>query len=156
MEVLQCRSKQSLAPANTFTLEGCSKTGAYGYWSNHICRGQGVQYYKSYEGGLFFSKSAKCCVDSKNAVKNWENIFRFWDNSVWTWCLNFSHLWREYMWPSINGLPNRRKISDLTKTDVFLVNSSYINGKLEENYCSAGSNSVSGTWTSLLSKGVLK
>ena len=43
----------------------------------------------------FFSKCTKFCVDSNNAINISENVFGFWDNSVWTWCGNFSQLWGE-------------------------------------------------------------
>ena len=40
-------------------------------------------------------------------------------------------VWREYMWSSVNVLPNSRKVSDLTNRDVFQLNVSWINGNLE-------------------------
>ena len=104
----------------------------------------------------FFTKRAKFCVDSKNAIKIWENVLRFWHNSVWTYCGNFSHLWREYMWSAVNVLPNFPKIGDMTKADFFPLNLSKTNGEFGWKFCSSGSSSVWDQWKRLLAKGVLK
>ena len=43
------------------------------------------------------------------------NVYGFWDNGVWRCLGNFSEVSREYMWASVNVLPNSPKISHLTK-----------------------------------------
>ena len=56
---MQCMFQQSLAPVNTFTVEECSKKGAYVHWSNHISRGQELPKYLSYEADPFFQSWKK-------------------------------------------------------------------------------------------------
>ena len=52
--MLHCRCEHCLRPVNIFTMEGCSKTGAYEHWSNLISRGYQLPKYLSYEADLFF------------------------------------------------------------------------------------------------------
>ena len=45
-------------------------------------------------GWSCFSKYSKFCADFGNAEKNWENIFRFWDNCISIDCVKHSFLLR--------------------------------------------------------------
>ena len=50
----------------------------------------------SYEADFFFSKCSKFNVDSKNAIKNQENVFGFADTCIWTGSGKSSVLLSEY------------------------------------------------------------
>ena len=77
----------------------------------------------------FFSKSAKFHTDLKNAIKISEIGFGFSDNSVWAVSGNFSQVWGEYMWSTVNVLTKSLYILDLIQRDVFQLNFSWIKGK---------------------------
>ena len=53
---------------------------------------------------IFFSKSSKFDVDSKNALKKQKNIFGFLDNCIWIGSGKFSLLWRKYSSFAVNVL----------------------------------------------------
>ena len=128
VKVLPCRSEQCLGHVNKLTLEGCSKTGAFGQSINHISWTQGPQKYLRYEADSFISKCAKFGQDRKNATQILENLYAFEDNGVWTSWGKFSQLSREYMWAAVNLLPNRPGIWDLSDRDAFLLNFSLVLG----------------------------
>ena len=48
-------------------------------------------------GSSFYSKSLKVLVDCKNAPRNWEKVFCFWDNCIWIGIVKLSLLRRAYM-----------------------------------------------------------
>ena len=48
---------------------------------------------KSLRGSSFLLKCVKMNLDFKNAAKNWERFFCFWDNCMWIGIVNLS-LWR--------------------------------------------------------------
>ena len=45
---------------------------------------------------IFVSKYSKFNADSKNAIKNWQNVFGFSDNCIWIGSGRYSLLLREY------------------------------------------------------------
>ena len=70
-------------------------------------------------GSSLFWKCSKFKVDFKNATKNWEKAFSFWDNCVRIGCVKLS-LWRkEYLSSAVNVLKNSYKALRLTKTNFF-------------------------------------
>ena len=79
----------------------------------------------------FFWNCAKFDTDFKNAIKLWEIVFCFQDNCVPTVSWNFSQLWGENMWSTLNVLMNSLYILDLIEEDVFQFNFCWIKGKLE-------------------------
>ena len=93
-------------------------------------------------------------IEKRN--KKWKNFLGFWDNGDWTYCGNFSQLWREYMWSAVKVLPNSKNISDLTKRDVLSLNLSWANGKFRWKCCPTYFGSVCHPWTGSRTKGVLK
>ena len=51
-------------------------------------------------------KSSKFNVVFRNGEKNWETVFCFWDNSIWSGCVKLSLLRREYFSFAVNVLTN--------------------------------------------------
>ena len=66
-------------------------------------------------GSSFFWKCWKFNVDFKNAEKNWEKTFGFWDISIWIGCIKLSLLKREYLSSAVNMLTNSFEILHSTK-----------------------------------------
>ena len=79
---------------------------------------------------IFFLKCSKFYVDFQNAIKIVEKVDAFEDNCVWTCCVSFSQLWKDYMWWPVNLLKGGPKISDPIKRHATELNLSYINGTL--------------------------
>ena len=73
-------------------------------------------------GSSFFWKCSKFNEDYRNAVKNLEKVFCFWDNSVWIGCVKLSLLRGEYLSSAFNVLTNSLKIFHITKRRFFLLN----------------------------------
>ena len=71
--------------------------------------------------GHFFSKYSKFYLESKNAIKHSEKVFRFPDNCIWTGSGNLYVLLREYSPLPLNVLTNSSKILDVTKTKLSLL-----------------------------------
>ena len=71
---------------------------------------------------IFFIECSKFNVDFKNAQKNWEKVFCFWDNSAWTGGIKFSLLRTEYLSSAVNVLTNSLKILHITNRDLFRPN----------------------------------
>ena len=70
-------------------------------------------------GSSFFWKCSKFKVDFKNATKNSEKAFSFWDNCVRIGCVKLSLLRKEYLSSAVNVLKKSYKVLRLTKTDFF-------------------------------------
>ena len=70
-------------------------------------------------GSSFFWKCSKFKVDFKNATKNSEKAFSFWDNCVRIRCVKLSLLRKEYLSSAVNVLKKSYKVLRLTKTDFF-------------------------------------
>ena len=60
--------------------------------------------------------------NKKEIKKNGEDIFRFWDNSIWKCCNKLPQLWREYLSSGVNGLTNSLKILHFTNPDFLHLN----------------------------------
>ena len=71
----------------------------------------------------FFWKSSKFNLDIQNAGKNQENVFSFWDNSMWMGCIKFSLLGREHLSTALIVLTNLLKLSHISKRDFLQLNS---------------------------------
>ena len=84
--------KRCLISVTTLPEQDYFKTGTLGHCSNHIFQSQELPKYFSYEDDIVFSKCAKLFADCENVIKNWQKIFRFWHNGVWTLCENFSQI----------------------------------------------------------------
>ena len=73
-------------------------------------------------GSSFFWKCSKFNVDYRNAEKNSEKVFCFWDNSIWIGCVKFSLLRGEYLSSAVNVLTNSLNILKSTNIDLFQLN----------------------------------
>ena len=67
-------------------------------------------------------KYLKIYVNLKKAIKLWEKNFVFLDKCIWIGLVKFS----QYLTSAVDVLTNNRKISDLSKRDMFKLNSSLI------------------------------
>ena len=73
-------------------------------------------------GSSFFSKCSKFNVDFKNAAKNWEKVFCFSDNYIWTDIVKLSLLRTGYFSSVANVLTSSPKIWHVKKKDFFQLN----------------------------------
>ena len=64
---------------------------------------------------IFFWKCLKFNLHIKNAKRNRENNFSFWDNCIWIGCQKLSLLKREYLSSTVNMLTNILKNLHITK-----------------------------------------
>ena len=85
-------------------VERSSQTGVFRHLSKHVFLGRQFRKYISYEGHLFFWKCSKFNADSRNAKKNSEKIFCFWDKCIWIVCIHLSLQLREYVSLAVNML----------------------------------------------------
>ena len=70
----------------------------------------------------FFWKCSKFNLDLKNAKKQSEKGFCFWDKSIWTGCVKLSLPRKEYLSSTVGVLTSSLKIFHFTKTDFFQLN----------------------------------
>ena len=73
-------------------------------------------------GSSFFWKCSKFNEDYRNAEKNWEKVFCFWDNSIWIGCVKLSLLRGEYLSSAVNVLKNSLEILNSSNIDLFQLN----------------------------------
>ena len=66
---------------------------------------------------IFFWKCSKFNADSKNAEKNFEKLFYFWDKCIWIVCIHLSLLIREYLSLAVNVLLKSLKNFHVSKSD---------------------------------------
>ena len=66
---------------------------------------------------IYVWKCSKFNADSKNAEKNWEKLFCFWDKSIWIVCIHLSLLIREYLSLVVNVLWKGVKNFHVSKSD---------------------------------------
>ena len=68
-------------------------------------------------GVIFFWNSSKFNADLKNAEKNREKVFCFWDKCLWIVGIEFSLLRREYLSSAVNLLRKGLKNFHVSKSD---------------------------------------
>ena len=122
VKVALSRFQLSLGPFLMFFLEGTSKTGFYRHWSNRFFRRPYFGKYIFYESDLFFWKISKLNVDFKNAEKNWEKVFCFFDNSISIGCVKFFLLRTEYLSSAVNVVTNSLNVLHSTNIVFFQLN----------------------------------
>ena len=66
---------------------------------------------------IFFWESSEFNADSKNAEKNSEKIFCFWDKCIWIVGIQLSLLIRGYLSAAVNVLKKRLKNFHVSKSD---------------------------------------
>ena len=68
---------------------------------------------------IFFWKCSKFSADSKNAEKNWEKMFCFWEKCIWIVFIHLSLLIREYLLSAVNVLRKGLKNFHVSKSNIF-------------------------------------
>ena len=107
-------------------------------------------------GSSFYSKCLKFNLDFKNAAKNWEKVFCFWDNCIWIGIVKLS-LWRtRYFSSAANVLTSSPKIWHVNKRDFFWHNFLASDQWIWQRCCDADFNSAWAHWPYCLSKHPLK
>ena len=71
---------------------------------------------------IFFWKCSEFNENLRNAEKNWEKVFSFWDTSILIGCIKLPPLRREYLSLAVNVLTNSLKILDNSKRYFFQLN----------------------------------
>ena len=74
---------------------------------------------KNLWGSCFVSKYSKFHLNLKNAGKNWEKVFCFWDNCIWISIVKLSPVRTRYFLSVANGLKRSCKIWHVNKRDFF-------------------------------------
>ena len=73
-------------------------------------------------GSSFFCERPKFQLDFKNAAKNWEKVFYFWDNFILIGIVKLSLIKKEYFSSADNVLNSSPKISHVNKRTFFQLN----------------------------------
>ena len=68
-------------------------------------------------GSSFYEKSLKVLVDCKNAPRNWEKVFCFWENCIWIGIVKLSLLRTWYISSAANVLTRSSEIWHVKKRD---------------------------------------
>ena len=104
-----------------FLMKRSSKTGLFRHLSNHVLRVRNFGNTKAVRLIVFF-KMFKINLDFKNAAKNWEKIFCFWDNCIWIGIVKLSLLRTGYFSSAANVWTSSLKIFQVNKRDLFQLN----------------------------------
>ena len=107
-------------------------------------------------GLWFFSKCLKFNLDLKNAAKNWEKNFCFWDNCIWKSILKLSLFTTGYLCLVPNVLTRRPTIRHVNTRDFFEHNFVASDQWIWSRCCDADFNSASARLPYCLSKHPLK
>ena len=136
-------------------VEGSSETRLFRHLSNFVF---GVRKFRNRKAMkvTFFSKCWKLKLDLKNSERNWEKVFSFWDNCIWTGIVKLS-LWRTGFFSSAaNVLKSSPKILHVNMGDFCQLNWLCSNQWIWLKCCDAD---INGVWARLpccLSKGPRK
>ena len=101
-----------------------------------------VNLWRSY----FFSKCPRFNLSLKNAAKNSEKVFSFWDNCIWTGTDNFSLLRTGYSSSAVSVLTSSPKIWHVNKRNFLILNCLERDQKIWWNCCDADFNSIMARW----------
>ena len=121
INVLWCRIQKSLSTFTILLLKASSETELFRHLSEYLFRVRNFGK-KNLWGSLFGSKCLKLDLDFKNAAKNWEKVFCFWDNCIWIVIVKFSLLKTGYFSSVGNVLTTSHKILQVNKRDFFQLN----------------------------------
>ena len=116
IKVLSLRLNQCFSPFRMSPVESSSQTRAFRHLSKDVFCARLFRKYISYER-IFFWKCSKFNGDSKNAEKNWEKRFCFWDKCIWIVCILLSLLIREYLSQAVTLLRKGLKNFCFSKSD---------------------------------------
>ena len=104
----------------------------------------------------FSWKHLKFNLDFKNAAKNWEKVFFFWDNCIWIGIVKLSLLRTGYFSSPANVLTSSTKILHVNKRDFFQIHRLGSDNWIPSRCCYADFNSASVCLPCCLSKDPLK
>ena len=119
INVLCDRFKQCLGTFTILLVEGSSETGIFRHFSDYVFQIPNFENTKSMRVIFFFSKYSKFNLDFKNAAKNSEKFFCFWDNGIWIGIVKLSLLTRGYISSVAKVLTSSAKIWHVNKRDFF-------------------------------------
>ena len=105
---------------------------------------------------ILFLKMFKIWCSSRSGTKNWENVFRFWDNCIWIGSCKLSQSWTGYLALSVNVVTNTPKISLNTRADIFQIKPPEDDEETWKKYSLGDFASIWDAFTCFLSKRVLK
>ena len=155
IKMVWCKFQQCLGTSAMLLVEVCSEMGLFRHLSNHVSRVDNFQNTKAMRV-IFFSKCLKFKLDFKNAAKNWEKVFCFWDNCIWIGIVKLSLLRTGYFSSAANVLTSSPKILHVNKRDFFQLNFLGSDPWIWERCCDADFNSAWAPLPCCLSKGLLK
>ena len=89
--------------------------------SNHVLRVRNFGSTKSMRA-IFVSKCSRFNLYFKNAAKNSEKVFCFWNNCIWTGIVKFSLLRKGYLSSPVKVLTSSPKIWHVNKRDFLWLN----------------------------------
>ena len=116
VKVLSSRMQQCLSPFTMLLVEGSSERIFLDIYLTTYLGVRNIKYTSSVRV-IFFWKYSKFNVDFRNWEKNPEQVFCFWDNSIWIGCVKLCLLGREYLSTAVNVLTNKLKVLQRTKRD---------------------------------------
>ena len=121
VKVLRRRFKKCFGTFIMLLFEGSSETGLFRHLSNHIFRVRNFRNTKAIRA-IFFTDFFQFNLYFKNEAQNWENLFCFWDNCIWTGIGKLSLVRTGYLSSAANVLTNSTKIFNVHKRDLFQLN----------------------------------
>ena len=121
IKVLWCRFQQCFSTFSMLLVEGSSPTGHFRHLSTHDF---GLRNFRNTKAMrvIFFSRCLKINLDFKNAAKNWEKDFCFWDNCICIAIVKLSQLKTRYTFSAANILTSSPKILHVNKREFFQLN----------------------------------
>ena len=121
VKVLRRRFKKCFGTFIMLLVEGSSETGLFRHLSNHIF---GVRNFRNTKAirAIFFTDFFQFNLYFKNEAQNWENLFCFWDNCIWTGTGKLSLVRTGYLSLAANVLTSSTKIFHVHKRDLFQLN----------------------------------
>ena len=120
IKVLRCRFKQCLGTFTMLLVEQSSETGLLDIYLTTFSECVILEIKKLW-GSSFGSKFSKINLDFKNAAKNWEKVF-FWYNCICIGIVKLSLLRTNYFLSVADVLTRCPKILHVNKRDFFQLN----------------------------------
>ena len=122
IKMLSCRFQQFLATSAMFLVQGSSEKELFRHLSNNVFRVFNFRNTKAMSV-IFFPKCLKINLYFKNAARNWEKVFCFWENCIWIGIVKFFLIRIDYFPSATNVLKINPKIWYLYMRDFFQLNS---------------------------------
>ena len=127
IKVLQCTFQQCFGTFTMLLFEGSTKMGLFRHLSDYAFRVTDSEVIKDFGNTksmriIFFPKYSKFNIDFKNAARNWEKVFCFWDNYILFRIDKLSLLRTGYFSTATNVFRSSPKISHVNKRDFCQLN----------------------------------